>query len=386
MQLFQKLGEQIQSRWDGADCDPAAFPEIATNALGDSGVFDRVRFEDVVEWFMTALDLPDQKLSKFGQPPIRAYVGRGFYIEILFWVDSPTTIHHHSFSGVFGVLHGSSFHSTYAFAPEERLCRELCIGDLRFDSAEVLGRGDFRSIHAGGAFIHALLHLNSPSVSIVIRTNSEPAHLPQFNYVAPGLAWDPVERDIVAQRRLQLMRTLYRSHPYLFADLARKAVASGDWWHSYQACRVAASEELHSAITLELQALLRRRHARLAGTAAGAFREMHRERLITRLMKSMKQPEMRLLLAMLLRAPDRTVIEDLIRRRFPQEEPLTKLLGLVDELAARHNLGTSITRPSLLLGPALRGEGAPTSAELRRDWHRLHTLDLFRPLFSTVAA
>lgn len=400
MQRFDALGQEIQAAWDRHSCDPAGFPEIATDALQKSKLLDKVSFDEVVEWCLTEPNLPKQKKSRFGQPPVRAYMGNGFYIEVLFWLDSPTSIHQHAFSGAFGVLHGGSFHSTYTFERDRDLAAQLRLGELHFGDAEMLQRGDVRTIRAGDRFIHALLHLNSPSVSVVIRTTSEPEWLPQYNYLAPGLAWDPFDHDVDSEMRFMLLRALYRPQPERFKHFAAEIVKTGDWWDCFRVARLTAGVDVNAPLAADILTMVRERDRTAADTIAHALREMHRESVISGMMKTAKDPEQRMLLAMLLHAPGRSLIEQLVQSRFPAEQPITAIARMIDSLAEQRDLGLKIQRPSLLLEPALRGntyaeaeshcasflgDRMPPASALRRDWYALHSLDLFRPLLRGAA-
>ena len=131
----------------------------------------------------------------FGEPPITLFRSRDFAISALVWLDGSTAVHQHGFSGAFRLLEGSSIHVEYNFSVAETITRRLLLGDLQPQGAELLQRGDVRQITAGSDFIHALFHLDRPSVTVVVRTNSESLGVPRFGYFAPGLAYDPFFKD-----------------------------------------------------------------------------------------------------------------------------------------------------------------------------------------------
>ena len=181
MKAFADLGDRIARRWREQSHDEDVFPDIAVETLTASRVLTELGGDDVVEWALSAPTLPPQNYTGFGQPPVVLYRGHEFYIEALFWFDSTTAIHQHAFSGAFAVLGGSSVQTTYTFEQLERVNSHLLLGDLRFQTCEVLERGAVHAIEAGSPFIHALFHLDRPSVSIVVRTSAERQHNPQFS-------------------------------------------------------------------------------------------------------------------------------------------------------------------------------------------------------------
>lgn len=64
----------------------------------------------------------------------------------------------------------------------------LSMGRTNFLNSELLRRGDVRTIHSGGRLIHALFHLDRPSVSLVVRTFNLDKGQPQYYYSRPYLA------------------------------------------------------------------------------------------------------------------------------------------------------------------------------------------------------
>jgi len=171
MRAIQELGDSVARAWLAADYADEAFPEIASHALRESELL-RGSESQLSEWFLTDTCLPDQQFREFGQPALTLYRGHKFYIELLYWLDSTTAIHQHSFAGAFGVFKGSSLHTQYDFHCDRVLSSELIVGDLIFRSSNLLTQGDVREIHPGKEFIHSLFHLERPSITLVVRTHS----------------------------------------------------------------------------------------------------------------------------------------------------------------------------------------------------------------------
>src|SRR5262249_38085080 len=149
--------------------------------------------------------VPQEKLG-FGQPPVTLYRARDFYISALYWLEGTTDIHEHGFSGAFRVLEGSSIHAVYDFSRPATITPRLAYGHLLLSEAELLRKGATRRIQLGGEFIHSLFHLDSPSVTIVVRTGRE--GLRQNSYCRPGVAFDPLFDDPALQRRMLALETM----------------------------------------------------------------------------------------------------------------------------------------------------------------------------------
>ncbi len=132
--------------------------------------------------------------SNFGNPPFTIYSApdKKFALNIYIWQEAHTSIHEHSFEGCFAVLKGSSLESTYHFSSQKSLGDESHIGKLSSTSVRYLLPGDLSVIQPGNKLIHRVIHLENPTVSLVLRTLtndqtqmafyfdslSSPSHLP----------------------------------------------------------------------------------------------------------------------------------------------------------------------------------------------------------------
>src|ERR1043166_9343978 len=210
--FFRMLGERVDMRWRRARYDEAAFSEVAAEVLNDYPPYVRCGIEDA---FSLGFDdgvlcgQPDLEAS-FGQPPLTTYYQEKFRIDMLFWLDGIPAIHQHGFSGAFHVMYGSSLHTEWTFREDTRLGTRLLLGDLRLKGAELLEMGTTRKIVAGSSFIHATYHLDRPTVSIVLRTNTERSFFPQYSYLVPSIAYAALELSPTERRRIQLVKMMAR--------------------------------------------------------------------------------------------------------------------------------------------------------------------------------
>jgi hypothetical protein len=415
LHFFHELGLAILDRWSRADFDQQAFPEIATAALRERPPSAHVDPFDVVRWVHETSTLVSQAdiESKFGQPPITVFRAEGFAIDVLFWVDGTTAIHQHGFSGAFHVLHGSSLQSTYRFTHSRRYSEQLLLGQLGLVDVEWLTRGDVRPILPGSGLVHALFHLDRPSVSVVVRTPSDAFAGPQYSYSRSGLAFDPFAKSEAATRKIQTLDLLYKlDHPD-FEPLACAAVQKAD---AFLAFRILT----HLAQRLEADRYsafldrLRPSHADLLEPLKAYAKEERRDEYIILRRRLAKQPEHRFFLALLLNLPDRGHIFAVVRRAFPGPEPAATVLRWLRELAkldavnawvadvANAGAGTQDARVLDLrldedaLGVAgglldgatddavvARLEGAHSRASLVSTVEALRGSSLLRPLFAT---
>lgn len=391
---FARLGEEVAQRWRARNNDISSFAEIAASSLAGSGLIETISTADIARWFLGSGLLPEQRGRFVAQPSITVYNSAGFFIELLIWVDVPTSIHQHGFAGAFGVLRGSSVHTRYRFAPAERLSQELILGDLQFGSSELLQHGDIRAIEPGDALIHALLHQERPSISLVVRTPQLPQYMPSLRYLPPGLAFDTNYSPEPIRTQVKFFHTLAATDPALFRELAEQTIATGDIWLAYKVIQISALGA-HSATAALLKAL-RKRHAGFADVLAAAMVEKQRHDGIMRAMEDIAHPEHRYLLALLFNAPNRAVIDQLLKARFPDADPEEKIVEGVSALSAAGHLNLGRDERSLeLLRFALRGaslkdaaralgerfgDDSETQAATARTWYQIKFAGLLKPL------
>jgi hypothetical protein len=106
MELFDKLGAEVEETWREQNYNEDLFPAIAADALRRANLPSKLSAWDVIQWTLAQSELPPQKdpTAKFGDPPITLFVSPRFYIDVYFWLDGTTAVHQHAFAGAFQVL------------------------------------------------------------------------------------------------------------------------------------------------------------------------------------------------------------------------------------------------------------------------------------------
>lgn len=400
---FAKLGNTIAQAWEKAGRDNDAFVDIATNALVHSQVLSTVEPGNIAHWLMSSQEVPEQYTTEFGQPPINVFVGDGFYIQVLFWLDGTTAIHEHSFAGAFGVLSGSSVQSTYSFEPQLTASPRLLIGRTTFLSSELLHRGDIRPIYSGDKLIHSLFHLDRPSLSLVVRTSAKTApERPQYAYLRPHLAFDDLNPPKLQAIQLRMLESLLETDPAAFWQSAGEIVSSCDPFMLSEVLGVAyhASDDRDN-----WNGLLDRvgpTNKGLVEYILPCLIEGSRINRIVGLRKMVHDPVHRFFLALLLNVPAREEIYKLIALRFPLDDPQSLALRWMEEIFAEQRLGIRLTPPLLfIIRRILQDPDFEQSRPLLSDyfqvaqgndlnklkglWRQLSSVDVFKPLFTTMA-
>lgn len=226
---FSELGREVLAQWKARNFSLAAFPNIARNLLEARPPSEHVDLDALMRDFLLNDEQPLQTQSGFGQPELVVFSDPRFYIQILFWLEGTTAIHQHEFSGAFHVLAGSSIHSLFDFENVQPVSAHLRVGDVRLRETQLLETGSTVEIISGGGYIHSLFHLDTPSLTVVVRTQSDPGTGPQFNFLPPHMAVDPFHSDDLTMRRKQLLDVLETTESGAYAELVCEMVATLDF-------------------------------------------------------------------------------------------------------------------------------------------------------------
>jgi hypothetical protein len=356
MELFNQLGAEIENRWREKNYDEAIFPEIAAQALREANLPSQVSAWEVIEWTMRQAVLPDQKdlSGRFGDPPITLFNAPRFHVDVYFWLEGTTAIHQHAFCGAFQVLLGSSLHSWYEFDRSEAINTFTELGNINLKLCELLGVGDVQAINAGRQYIHGLFHLEQPSATIVVRTNKSPLFLPQFSYYKPFLAIDPFFEDANTTKKMQCVNAMIRvKHPQtdeFIVDWLKTVDFQTSFTILSNLRSYLRSNQLDQLFNLDgpqnrldaLMEVVRAKHGERANVFGQVFAHLEKQDEIVRRRSYLTDPEQRFFLALLLNVEGRERIFSLIKERFPESEPLDKVLDWTFDLSQTRVLGENI--------------------------------------------
>jgi hypothetical protein len=356
MEVIERLGAEVEREWRSLNYDEAVFPALAAEALRRDNVFETASPWEAVKWALTLDELPRQKDvgARFGDPPVTLFTSSRFHIDLYFWFDGTTSVHQHGFCGAFQVVLGSSIHSVYQFEKRHAVSSFLEIGDIKLDRVELFELGAIQEITPGRGYIHSLFHLDKPSASLVVRTDRSPLELPQYSYHKPSVAIDPFFFDETLTKRLQLVTALLRArHPDAEA-VVTDLLAASDLHTAYEVLRLLRgnlrSGHIDQLFGLEggnqlyerLFGAARRRHGELVESFAAVFAHLEQENQIVLRRSLVANPEHRFFLALLMNVSGRQRILALVKQRFPDVEPLEKVLDWLLELAETRIVGSGV--------------------------------------------
>lgn len=347
-QYFARLAAGVWRLWKEYQYDEATFSEVAQRMLNEEPPADQVSFLDVAEFGLFTNPIPFQMdlESVFGEPPLTVHWQPEFRIEVLFWTSKIVGIHQHAFSGAFHLLTGSSLHTVWDFKCDEKVSSQLLLGALDLKKAELLGAGDTRAIIAGNRFIHATHHLDQPTITVVIRTNSERVHYPQYTYMEPCLAYDHVHANAGVTRRLQLLKMLSSTkRDKELLDAIKCLLDDVNHHYAFLYLREAyklIKDETRRRLILSWAGS---KHGHLAESFGRVLDTQEQRDQIRQAAENIGPGELAFFTALLRNVPRSGEILKIIRERFPQEDPLAMIDKWTADLSDRGLLAPSLTQP-----------------------------------------
>ena len=339
--FFTELGCTVYERWKQVNFDLTAFPKISQQALEENPPSENVDLSKLIHQFLLDDQQPFQTSSGFGQPELIVYDNPKFYIQLLFWLDGTTDIHQHEFSGAFHVMIGSSIHSRFDFENRKPVTAHFQLGNLKLQKVQLLETGSTVPIISGRSCIHSLFHLETPSVSVVIRTHSDPGTGPQFTYLPPHVALDPVHVDALTMRRKQLLDVLERTASPDYAELVAEMIAELDFERGFFILQNCVGYLRKLGVWEDLWRIFLKKHRSLASPVAASIEEIIRRDGITAMRSSVEDVEHRFFLALLLNVVGRADILRMISEKYNQE-PLSIIIRWAEELLQITEAGTWI--------------------------------------------
>jgi len=330
--FFAELGRTVFARWKKVNFSLAEFPRIAQEALEKRPPSKHVDLPGLMRGFLLEEEQPAQSGSDFGQPELIVYDNPRFYIQVLFWLEGTMEIHQHEFSGAFHVMAGSSIHSEFAFQNARAVSAHFRVGDLKLQRTELLETGTTVPIVSGSGHIHSLFHLDTPSVSVVVRTHNDPGTGPQFTYLPPHIAVDPFFSDPLTARRKELLDVMEKTGDPAYAGLVLKMLGDLDFERGFFILQSTMGHLAELGKWERAWKVFERKHAALAAKVKPTLEEIAWRDGPVGLRSSVTSPEHRFFLALLLNVPEREAILDLVEARYAGD-PVETVLRWAEELS-----------------------------------------------------
>jgi hypothetical protein len=320
MNFYSDLGTRIELRWSRADRDPERFPELVAEELAKTPPGSDV--DAVTRSYLAPQQVATRQLGPpdaFAQPGLTLYYGRGFVIDIYFWLNAAPAIHNHPFTGCFTILKGFSLHDTYTFETRERAGERVLLGALEPNELTILRAGDVVPFSlVEHPLIHSLVHVPVPTVSLVIRTILTRQY---FRYFPPSIALAMDQPDEPVARQLQLIDWLRGARDPSYPEQVRALIASSDFETAFRIISAAwGQEDVDSLI-----ACARRRHGDRVDLIEPGIREATRLQLNNQWREQFGGDDDRMIASILMCAHGRSDVFRLLGQWFPDREPAVVL-------------------------------------------------------------
>lgn len=318
MKAFEALGASIDEAWSRVGRAPLDFPPIAAEALQRAELHRHVDVAQLADWLAEADAIPPQNLaSNFGEPPLNVFVGRGWAIQVLCWVEGRTTVHCHDFAGAFTVMTGSSIQRRYRFTPRGEGEPGLRLGALERRDLTLLPTGAVEVIEPGAGLIHSVFHLDRPTLSVVVRSDALDLGEPQFDYWSPSVAIDPEHIDPRVLRRTQTLAMMLGAGLPGAAEFAVKLVARGGLQQAWRVLDIALGAPAFAPHLPRLIETATARHGEATHAMLASLRRAHWEHGVEAHRRALSDDVQRFFLGALLCAEHRVDVLALVAARYP---------------------------------------------------------------------
>lgn len=168
---LETLADEVELAWQKEGHDLSAFPQIATRLLQKKQFHKTFNYSEFVKAFATASyqkqHFPINQFSEFSLTCVRR---EKFFIDVYSWINANTCLHNHHFCGAFQVLQGKSHQNVYGFRSKRKHESWLEEGEITLLKSSPLKTGDVQSIDLLDHFLHQVVHLDKPTVSLSLRT------------------------------------------------------------------------------------------------------------------------------------------------------------------------------------------------------------------------
>ena len=225
--------------------------------------------------------------------------------------------------------------------------------------------GDVRPVLPGGAYVHALWHLERPSVTFIVRENSRSTAQPQYSYLAPCLEYDPFFIDDTTTTRLQMLGLLHSLNAPTLGEMVEAVGGEGT---PLPIVRVAKwASHVPAALGQRLVEAVRKHDPGYADALDTALEELEREERISLVRDKVHDADQRLLLGLLLHCPDRDQILRHVARLRPSADPAELISGWIASIVVKTH-GIEISPAGLAALTSMLASD-PTGSALNGDQH-----------------
>ena len=221
--------EEVDKVWHRQNYDLDIFPQLASEALQNLSSLEIPKLNSMISE-IASLELPDQSFpdAVFSDLPITLARTSKVHMDMYFWFKSDTSIHNHHFAGAFKVVKGSSYQICYKFDSPISVDPSLYEGKIEKVSDNLLTEGSVELIIPEDCFIHQVIHLEKPTITLCLRTNSLP-NLNLWGFVLPKYKILYTDFNQKQKKWYQGLKNLHIHYPRLVPEfLSSMPICAGE--------------------------------------------------------------------------------------------------------------------------------------------------------------
>jgi hypothetical protein len=178
-----------------------------------------------------------------------------------------------------------------------------------------------------------LFHLDFPSVTVVVRTQNDPGTGPQFTYLPPHVALDPVQNDALTMRRKQVLDMLEHVADPGYPEMVLEMIEDLDFERGFLILQNGMGHLKDLGAWDTVLSAFQNKHGDLASGIEATLEECVRRDVIKDLRRSITDPEHRFFLALLMNVATRSDLLLLVSQRYIEADPVETVLTWLAELA-----------------------------------------------------
>ena len=331
MDYFKDIGEKLSARC-GAGKLGENFPELAAKVLAEVPIPAKIGIEFMADWALGRERLPEQVNfhSGFGEPALVVYEEPRFYAEVLFWFHSRTSIHGHGFYGAYRVLAGYSIDAQFAYHRDSEPVPGIQLGELEPTALRLITPGDISRILPEEAFIHTVMHMGNPSLTLVIRNKGG---LVQYDYAMNGLGLNAYKDSQTHVRQVEVLSAYHEANPYKFGPRLLEFLKAGSAHRMARILKEMEHQIDEGFLNGEIRALAVKRFGKVGEAIIESLTRSIRSGKIWDRVAETEDPAIQLRTALSDLFPKKKKLLAVVGRTFPDRDPEAVLENWADTVS-----------------------------------------------------
>ena len=303
MDYFKEIGKKLSARCGEGELGEN-FPELAAEVLAAFPVPAEVGIEFMADWALGRERLPEQVNfhSGFGEPPLVVYE----------------------------VLAGYSIEAQFTYHRDHEPVPGIQVGALEPTALRLITPGGITRILPEEAFIHTVMHMGNPSLTLVIRNKGG---LVQFDYSMNGLGVNAYQDSQSHVRQAEVLSAFHAANPDGFETRLLEFLKTGSAHRMARVLKEMEHEIDEEFLVGEIHELAVERFGPLGELIIESLTRTISGNMIWDEVAGMDDPAIQLRTALLDLFPENQNLLAVVARTFPDREPADVLENWTDTVS-----------------------------------------------------